>query len=120
MASIITSIKDLITSIFEVIFSVFKSAIDTVSSLLRAFFDFFAGIPIMIGHMVKGSLEAAGGVGSFIAGEFQYLVISINELTVYAKGNIVIISLIALGSFGYLAYLRRDGRPASTASKKLR
>ncbi|KAJ5549867.1 hypothetical protein N7535_002190 [Penicillium sp. DV-2018c] len=102
MASIITSIKDLITSVFEVVFSVFKSAIDTVSSLLYAFFDFFAGIPIMIGHMVKGSLEAAGGVGSFIA------------------GNIVVISLIALGSFGYLAYLRRDGHSANIASKKLR
>ncbi|KAJ5129321.1 uncharacterized protein N7515_005360 [Penicillium bovifimosum] len=102
MTSIITSIKDLITSVFEVIFSVFKSAIDTVSSLLYAVFDFFAGIPIMIGHMVKGSLEAAGGVGSFVA------------------GNIVIISLVVLGSFGYMAYVRGDKRPASTASKKLR
>lgn len=70
MTSIITSIKDLITSIFEVIFSVVKSTLDTGYQLLQAFVDFFAGIPKMLEHTVKGSLEAVGGVGTFIASEF--------------------------------------------------
>lgn len=70
MTSIITSIKDLITSIFEVIFSVVKNTLDTGYQLLQAFVDFFADIPKMLEHTVKGSLEAVGGVGTFIASEF--------------------------------------------------
>ncbi|CAI7581635.1 unnamed protein product [Penicillium discolor] len=101
MTSIITSIKDLITSIFEVIFSVVKSTLDTGYQLLLAFVDFFAGIPKMLEHMVKGSLEAVGGVGTFIA------------------SNIVVIAIIALCSYGYLVYLRREGRPVQVGTKKL-
>ncbi|KAJ5383447.1 hypothetical protein N7517_001358 [Penicillium concentricum] len=101
MASIITSIKDLITSIFEVIFSVVKSTLDTGYHLLMAFVDFFAGIPKMLQHMVKGSLEAAGGVGTFIT------------------SNIIVIAMIAVGGYGYLAYQRREGRPVQAGTKKL-
>lgn len=70
MTSIITSVKDLIASIFEVIFSVVKNTLDTAYQLLMAFVDFFVGIPKMLEHTVKGSLEAVGGVGTFIASEF--------------------------------------------------
>lgn len=70
MTSIITSIKDLLTSIFEVIFSVVKSTLDTGYQLLLAFADFFAGIPKMLQHLLKGSLEATGGVGAFVASKF--------------------------------------------------
>lgn len=70
MTSIITSIKDLITSIFEVIFSVVKNTLGTGYELLLAFIDFFAGIPKMLEHIVKGSSEAVGGVRTFITSEF--------------------------------------------------
>ncbi|KAJ5955574.1 hypothetical protein N7501_009853 [Penicillium viridicatum] len=101
MTSIITSIKDLITSIFEVIFSVVKNTLDTGYQLLQAFVDFFADIPKMLEHTVKGSFEAVGGVGTFIA------------------SNIVVIAMIALGSYGYLVYIRREGRPVQAGTKKL-
>ncbi|KAJ5836021.1 hypothetical protein N7447_002047 [Penicillium robsamsonii] len=101
MASIITSIKDLVTSIFEVIFSVIKSTLDTGYQLLMAFVHFFAGIPKVLQHMVKGSLEAAGGVGAFIT------------------SNLLVIAMIALGSYGYLVYRRREGRPVQAGTKKL-
>ncbi|KOS44254.1 hypothetical protein ACN38_g4813 [Penicillium nordicum] len=101
MTSIITSIKDLITSIFEVIFSVVKNTLGTGYELLLAFSDFFAGIPKMLEHIVKGSSEAVGGVRTFIT------------------SNIVIIAMIALGSYGYLVYLRREGRPVQDGTKKL-
>ncbi|KAJ6128501.1 hypothetical protein N7471_009718 [Penicillium samsonianum] len=100
MTSIITSVKDLIASVFEVIFSVVKNTLDTAYQLLMAFVDFFVGIPKMLEHTVKGSLEAVGGVGTFIA------------------SNIVVIAIIALGGYGYLAYLRRDGRPVQAGVKK--
>ncbi|KAJ5466968.1 hypothetical protein N7475_004720 [Penicillium sp. IBT 31633x] len=101
MTSIITSIKDLVTSLFEVVFSVFKSALDTVYHVLLAFVKFFGGIPKMLQHMVQGTLEATGGVAKFIT------------------SNIIIISLIALGSYGYMVYLRRNGRSAQVGNKKL-
>ncbi|KAJ5603425.1 hypothetical protein N7537_006381 [Penicillium hordei] len=101
MTSIITSINDLITSIFEVVFSVVKNTFDTGYQLLLALVDFFADIPKMLEHTVKGSFEAVGGVGTFIA------------------SNIVVIAMIALGSYGYLVYIRRGGRPVQDGTKKL-
>lgn len=83
MTSIITSVKDLITSVFEVIFSVVKGAVDTVYQLFVAFVDFFAGIPKMIQHLVKGTLEATGGVGAFITSRFLRLTPrGFNQLTI--------------------------------------
>ncbi|KAJ5189663.1 hypothetical protein N7491_008292 [Penicillium cf. griseofulvum] len=101
MTSIITSIKDLITSIFEVIFSVVKNTLGTGYQLLMAFVDFFAGIPKMLLHTVNGSLEAAGGIGTFVT------------------SNIIVIAMIALGGYGYLVYQRREGRPVHAGTKKL-
>jgi hypothetical protein len=69
MLSVITSFNDPITSVFGVIFSVFTSVIDMLYGLLVAFINFFAGIPRMVLHMVKGISEALGGLGEFIAGE---------------------------------------------------
>lgn len=70
MSSLVTSLKDLVAAIFEVVFSTFKSAFDTVNGLLLAFINFFLGIPGLILHTVKGTSEAVGGVGHFVASEY--------------------------------------------------
>lgn len=67
MSSIITSLKDLIGSVFEVIFSVFHGAFDAVSGLLTAVVHFFVGTFKMVLHAAGNTLEAAGGIGKFIA-----------------------------------------------------
>lgn len=69
MSSIITSIKDLITSVFEVIFSVFNGAIDMVSGLIMGLVNSVIGIVKMTLHTAGNLLEAAGGVGKFVASE---------------------------------------------------
>lgn len=71
MSSIITSLKDLIASVFEVIFSTFKSAFNGVYGIIHAFFGFFIDILTMVLNTVKGTLEAAGGVGKFVASEYH-------------------------------------------------
>lgn len=67
MSSIITSLKDLVTSVFEVIFSVFNGAIDMVSGLIMGLVNSVIGIVKMALHTVGNFLEAAGGVGKFVA-----------------------------------------------------
>jgi len=69
MSSIITSIKDLIASFFELIFSVFRTAFDAVFGLLHACFDLVVGTMRMVLHTIGDTLEALGGIGKFIASE---------------------------------------------------
>ena len=73
MSSIITSLKDLFTSVFEVIFSVFNGAIDTVSGLVTGLVNSVIGLIRIALHTVSNLLEAAGGVGKFVASEFSHL-----------------------------------------------
>lgn len=73
MSSIITSLKDLFTSVFEVIFSVFNGAIDMVSGLVTGLVNSVIGLVKMALHTVSNLLEAAGGVGKFVASESSYL-----------------------------------------------
>ncbi|CEJ62327.1 hypothetical protein PMG11_10829 [Penicillium brasilianum] len=101
MSSIVTSIKDLIASVFEVVFSVFNGAINLVTGLITGLVNSVIGIVKMALHTVGSTLEAAGGVGKFIA------------------SNIVIIALIAAGAYGYLQYQSRQGRPVRAGNKKL-
>ncbi|KAJ5601304.1 hypothetical protein N7510_010838 [Penicillium lagena] len=101
MASIITSLKDLISSVFEVIFSVFNSAFNAVFGLVAAIAHFFVGTFRMVLHGAGNILEAAGGIGKFIA------------------SNIVVIAIIAGCIYGFLQYQGRQGRPAKAGNKKL-
>ncbi|KAJ5808040.1 hypothetical protein N7474_009309 [Penicillium riverlandense] len=101
MSSVITSVKDLVTSVFEVIFSVFKSAFDAIYGLLAAVFDLFVGTIRMALRGVGNTLEAAGGIGKFIA------------------SNIVVVAIIAgCVYYGYLQYQGRRGRPAKVGTRK--
>ncbi|KAJ5898038.1 hypothetical protein N7504_008326 [Penicillium tannophilum] len=101
MSSIITSIKDLIASLFEVIFSIFRTAFDGVYGLLHACISFVVGTIKMALYTVGDSLKALGGVGKFVA------------------SNFVVIALIAGGAYGYLQYQRRQGRTVRVGDKKL-
>ncbi|KAJ5860238.1 uncharacterized protein N7529_007548 [Penicillium soppii] len=101
MSSIITSIKDLIASVFEVIFAVFHTALDTTTGLLKAIVDFFVDTIRLAFSAVGNVLGAAGGVGKFVA------------------SNIVVIAIIAGGAYGFLRYQSRQGRPVRVGDKKL-
>ncbi|KAJ5945680.1 hypothetical protein N7454_002519 [Penicillium verhagenii] len=101
MSSIITSIKDLIVSMFELVFSVFQTAFDTVYGLLHTVVDAFIGVFRMAFHTAGDALEMLGGIGKFIA------------------SNIVIIGLLAGGAYGYVQYQRRQGRTVKIGDKKL-
>ncbi|OGE56396.1 hypothetical protein PENARI_c003G08920 [Penicillium arizonense] len=101
MSSIITSIKDLVASVLEVIVSVFHNAFDVTSGLLIAIVNSFIGTLRMALRAVGNIFEAAGGLGKFIA------------------SNIIVIAIIAGGAYGYLRYQSRQGRPIKVGDKKL-
>lgn len=78
MSSIVTSIKDLVASVFEVIFSVFNGAINLVTGLITGLVNSVIGIVKMALHTVGSTLEAAGGVGKFIASKYTPFLFSLN------------------------------------------
>lgn len=63
MLSILSSLRDLAVSVFEVIFSVCETT-----------FNFIISIPEMARHIVKGLSEIFGGVGRFVTGEPLFLI----------------------------------------------
>jgi phage-related protein len=67
MTSVITSIKDLIASIFEVIFSTIKAAFDAVFSIFHALFATVASVFVTLLNTAKDAVGAVGGVGKFVA-----------------------------------------------------
>ena len=69
MSSLIASIKDLITSVFEVIFSLFNKAFDIAYGLVETVINFFVGILRTALHTAGSALETVGGIGKFIASE---------------------------------------------------
>lgn len=79
MPSILASLNDLFTSIFEVIFSVFHSAFDTVSGLLTGVAQFLVGSVQMVLHTAAETLKAAGGLGNLIASEFSRSACMVNH-----------------------------------------
>jgi hypothetical protein len=112
------SFIDLITSGFEVIFSVFKGVFDLIHDILVAFINFFAGIPTMLLHLVKGTSEALGGLGKFIASKSSIPDCLKNHRvnSLCKKGNIVVIALIAGGAY---VYRHRHGHLVNVEHKKL-
>lgn len=120
MSSIITSVKDLINSVFEVIFSVFHAAFDTTSELIAVVVNSVIGTLKLALRTVGGTLEAAGGVGKFIASKLWFLsTILCLKALMFHEGNIIVIALIAGGAYGYLRYQSRQGRPVKVGNKKL-
>ncbi|CAI7619604.1 hypothetical protein N7533_004452 [Penicillium manginii] len=101
MTSVITSIKDLIASIFEVIFSTIKAAFDAVFSIFHALFATVASVFVTLLNTAKDAVGAVGGVGKFVA------------------SNIFVLAFIGIGVYGYLNYRSRQGRPVVVGNKKL-
>jgi phage-related protein len=118
MSSIITSVKDLIASVFEVIFSVFRAAFNTTSQLIEAVVNSVIGTFKFVLHTIAGTLEAAGGVGKFIASKSLLRETLCYNANMF-EGNIVVIALIAGGGYAYLRYQKSQGRPVRAGNKKL-
>ncbi|KAF2197617.1 hypothetical protein GQ43DRAFT_444108 [Delitschia confertaspora ATCC 74209] len=101
MSSIIASIKDLITSLFEVVFSIFGIAANLVQNGISLVASTFAGLINMVIDMFKGVINAAGGIVSFTA------------------SNFLILGVIAAAFFGFLQFQRSQGRTVKVGDKKL-
>ncbi|KAJ5301250.1 hypothetical protein PENANT_c023G03396 [Penicillium antarcticum] len=101
MASIITSIKDIVTSMLELTVSVCHTTFDAIFGLLRAIASSFIGTLRVALRAVGNTFEAAGGLWKFLA------------------SNIIVLAVIAGGTYGYLQYQSRQRRPVKFGNSKL-
>jgi len=123
MTSLIASVKDLITSVFEVIFSTIKAAFDTVFSVLNIIISSITSTFGALLNTAQEFLVAAGGVGKFIAGKNPFKCsltlhdfMGTNNVT---KGNIFVLAFVGIGVYGFLNYRSRQGRSVTVGNKKL-
>ncbi|KAH7175438.1 hypothetical protein EDB81DRAFT_4121 [Dactylonectria macrodidyma] len=84
--AITSAISDFIKSIYELLISIISTAYAVVSSAVNAILGFITGIFTLVGDVVKGMVDVAGGVGKFVA------------------GNAVLITIGALAAFAYVRF----------------
>ncbi|KAH6874552.1 hypothetical protein B0T10DRAFT_610630 [Thelonectria olida] len=88
------AIEDIFKSIYELLASIIGTAYQIIHSTVSAGFSFIAGLFNLLGDFASGMAKAAGGVGKFVA------------------GNIVLITIGALGAFAYVRYTAQGRRLA--------
>ncbi|UNI22766.1 hypothetical protein JDV02_008626 [Purpureocillium takamizusanense] len=96
--AITTAVSDLFNSFYELLSSVFGAAYAIVNSVVGAVVGFVTGIFKLVGDVLGGAVDIAGGVGKFLA------------------GNIVLISVGALLAFAFVRYTAQ-GQRAVTQKK---
>ncbi|KAI5464860.1 hypothetical protein BGZ63DRAFT_421852 [Mariannaea sp. PMI_226] len=90
----IDAIHDFFYSIYELIVALVATGYDIVQSLVSAIVGFVTGLFTLVGDVASGMVKAAGGVGKFIT------------------GNIVLITIGALGAFAYVRFTAQGRRLA--------
>lgn len=126
MTSVIGSIKDLITSVFEVIFSTIKTIFEAALSVFHILFTSVISVLGQVFATFKDALGATAGVGKFFASKCVYFK-ALNLNTWAAKyysltcnqGNIFVLAFIGIGIYVYLNKRSRQGRPVRIGNKKM-
>ncbi|KAK7424673.1 hypothetical protein QQX98_000249 [Neonectria punicea] len=96
--AITTAISDFVNSIYELFASLIGTVYAILHSTVTAVFSFITGFFNLVGDVVSGLIDVAGGLGKFVA------------------GNIVLISIGALGAFAYVRYTAQ-GRQLAEGKK---
>ncbi|KAF1814948.1 hypothetical protein P152DRAFT_455992 [Eremomyces bilateralis CBS 781.70] len=119
MASILTSISDLIASIFKVVGSIFSQALHAVEGVSSMVVHFFTGLLSMVQDVFVGLAKAVGGVGNFVIG-MTPLELLCRKLTRIEPGNVVVLSIIAAGGYLFLQYQQGQGQGREPIAAKKR
>ncbi|OQE23204.1 hypothetical protein PENSTE_c009G00988 [Penicillium steckii] len=101
MTSIIASIKDLISSVFEVIFSTITTAFDAVFSVFHFLLSAVTSVFGQVVSTLEDTLGIAAGAAKFVA------------------SNIIGLTLIGIGIYAFLNYKSRQGQAVKVGNKKL-
>lgn len=111
-----TALEDFMKSIYELFASIVGTVYSIIYSTVSAVFAFIAGLFSLVGDVVAGMAKAAGGVGKFVTGKFSCVEGKTPVLT-WLIGNIVLITIGALGAFAYVRYTAQ-GRRLAVEGKK--
>jgi len=101
MSSIVSSLADLVKSVVEVIYAFFETAGHLVLQTVNFVFSLFQNIINVFLEFGKGLVDLAGGIVGFVL------------------GNIAILAVLAVATFGFLQYQRKQGNTVQVGNKKL-
>ncbi|KAK4097615.1 hypothetical protein N658DRAFT_268801 [Parathielavia hyrcaniae] len=87
--AVTNAVTDLISSVAELISSIFGAAYSIVHSFITGVFGLFAGFFAMIGDLGKGVFDLVGGVGKFVA------------------ANAVVIAVVAAAGYAYVRFVQQ-------------
>lgn len=111
MASILSSLENLVASIFDI----FRSIFNTVLSALESVSAIFA-------NLVRSIFDLMSGLVGFILGMFSSFFTRVVKVNVKLKpcfsGNIVIIGILIAAFVGYSAYRQKHQGGGIAAGKK--
>ena len=120
MSSVVKSISDIVTSVFELFGSIIQTVFNIFRGAFQAVFNFFSGIITMVLDFLRGTINAAGGLGKFVVGKWTRVANWTRRgLLTMKTGNFFVLAAIALAIFGYLQYQRQQGRTVKVGDKKL-
>ncbi|CAI6342503.1 unnamed protein product [Periconia digitata] len=101
MSAIVKSLSDLVYSLFEVVASFFTTAGHLAQNTFEFALKFLNGALALVVDFFKGLVELAGGIVGFVL------------------GNLAILAVLAIGSFAFLQYQRKQGNTVKVGNKKL-
>ncbi|TID24989.1 hypothetical protein E2P81_ATG04094 [Venturia nashicola] len=95
-----TAVSDFIKSIFELFSSFFQTLFALFQTILTTAYNFFTSVLQLGADSMKGVFDIFGGVANFLL------------------SNVLLIGLIAAGSYGYSTYQKRQ-HSVTVQGKKL-
>lgn len=72
MTSIIAAIKDVFTSLVELVWSFFSTALELVQKTLHFFMSFAHEVFGLVVNFFRGLVDLAGGIFGFVLGKSRY------------------------------------------------
>ena len=121
MASIISSLTDLVQSVIEVIWSLFHTAFNVAQNGVSFVVSLFAGALNLVADFFKGIIELTGGMVQFIISKSPLLLGTyISQQNANGRtGNIIVLGVIVAVFVGFLQYQKNQGRAVKVGDKKL-
>jgi hypothetical protein len=118
MSSIINALRDLVSSLVELVWSFVTTAGELVQKTAQFALNFATELLDLVVNFFRGLVDLAGGIAGFIFGASNEEILQVFRLTLN-PGNVLMLGVVAAAVFGFLQYQRSQGRQVTVGNKKL-